>query len=815
MARSILVRAWAFALLAIFNGSLLAVDIDFAHDIFPILKSQCSKCHGGEEREGEFSLNNRDALLKGGEHGAGIRLGDSKGSLLIHRITTSDSTERMPPEGEPLTAKQIQKLSEWIESGAKWDEGLTFAKSQYDPPLRLNRPELPAVQNHEGIKNTRTSAIDRFLDETYVGREETLPPSIDDSSFARRAWLDLNGLLPPPQELVDFLGDTSPNKRARLVRKLLDDKRNYAEHWLTFWNDLLRNDYGGTGFITGGRKQISVWLYRSLIENKPYDQMARELIAPTEESTGFVDGIRWRGTVSAGQTVEIQFAQSVGQSFLGINLKCASCHDSFIDRWKLEDSYGLAAIYSKIPLEIHRCDKPVGKQARAAWLFPEIGEVDATLDQPARLKQLSQLMTHRDNGLFARTMVNRLWHRLMGRGIVEPVDAMQSKPWNEELLEWLAFDFVEHGYDLKHTMETICNSEAYQSRTEIIADFDPTKLYVYSGPRPKRMTAEQFVDCVWQLTEYSPTEYDAPILRGELTKSQIDNETLIAKWIWSRADAEVSPANEQFTFRKVFELGALPKRSTVIATCGNSFDLFVNGKKIASGDQWDRVRGFLLNKHLSVGKNELLLVGKNGGESPNPAGAFVEIRIVDENDQTRSIGSDATWEWTSSVPEKNGKFKKGPDWTGAFEVSKPEVWMSRIENQLRMQLATGMFSQAWMVRSSLLKSDSFQKTLGRPNRDQIVTSRPATWSTLEALDLNNAQVLDYYLAEGAKFLFAEGQLGSTGIVERIYRKGLSRLPNDEERRIGIDAMGSASPSVERIQDFLWTIVMLPEFQIIR
>ncbi len=87
-------------------------------------------------------------------------------------------------------------------------------------------------------------------------------------------------------------------------------------------------------------------------------------------SAGYGEGIQWRGDVSAGATVEIQFAQSVGQTFLGINLKCASCHDSFIDRWKLEESFGLAAIFATKPLEIHRCDKPIGKQAQASWLFP-------------------------------------------------------------------------------------------------------------------------------------------------------------------------------------------------------------------------------------------------------------------------------------------------------------------------------------------------------------------------------------------------------------------------------------------------------------
>jgi hypothetical protein len=113
---------------------------------------------------------------------------------------------------------------------------------------------------------------------------------------------------------------------------------------MTFWNDLLRNDYAGTGYIDGGRRQISGWLYEALRSNMPYDRFARELIAPpTDESRGLIGGIKWRGEVSAGQTVEIQFAQSVAQTFLGLNMKCASCHDSFVDRWKLDEAYGLAA----------------------------------------------------------------------------------------------------------------------------------------------------------------------------------------------------------------------------------------------------------------------------------------------------------------------------------------------------------------------------------------------------------------------------------------------------------------------------------------
>ena len=106
----------------------------------------------------------------------------------------------------------------------------------------------------------------------------------------------------------------------------------------------MRNDYAGTGYIDGGRKAITDWLYKSLVNNKPYDQFVRELIDPSPESEGFSKGIKWRGRVNASQVPEIQFAQNISQVFLGLNMKCASCHDSFIDVWKLDDAYGLAAI---------------------------------------------------------------------------------------------------------------------------------------------------------------------------------------------------------------------------------------------------------------------------------------------------------------------------------------------------------------------------------------------------------------------------------------------------------------------------------------
>jgi len=349
--------------------------IDFVHEIVPLLKAHCGECHIGDASQGGYSMNTREAVLAGGDSGmAGFVAGDAAASELIRRIRSGDADERMPADGEPLPEDVVALLARWIDAGAPWEPGFAFNSNLWEPPLALRDIVLPpAVAGRE-------HPIDRIVDAHLAANGTAVPEPCDDRTFIRRVSLDLTGLLPDPADVEAFVADSSPTKRITLVDELLgedfDARLHYAEHWLTFFNDLLRNDYTGTGFITGGRKQITTWLHRSLVANMPYDQMVRELIAPSDESRGFIDGIVWRGTVNSSQTVPIQFAQNVGQSFLGINLKCASCHDSFVDRWTLQQTYDFAAILSPEPLELHRCDKATGTMATPGWMFDDLGQVD-------------------------------------------------------------------------------------------------------------------------------------------------------------------------------------------------------------------------------------------------------------------------------------------------------------------------------------------------------------------------------------------------------------------------------------------------------
>ncbi len=442
----------------------------------------------------------------------------------------------------------------------------------------------------------------------------------------------------------------------------------------------MRNDYGGTGFITGGRKQISNWLYHALVTNMPFDQFVSELIAPpNDESRGFIDGIKWRGDVSAGQTVEIQFAQSVSQSFLGINMKCASCHDSFIDRWKLSEAYGLAAIYSTRPLEINRCDKPIGQQAAASWLFPEIGQVDAKAAQPERLKQLAALMIHPQNGRTTRTIVNRLWQRLMGRGIVHPVDAMQTEPWNADLLDYLATYLTEHGYDLKQTLALIATSQAYQSHAQVVTKGSDDHGYVYAGPRAKRLTAEQFVDAIWQMTGAAPAKMDAGVLRGKFDPELAKQIKIQGQWIWghSAKPGSTPPAGETITLRKTIKLDADPASASAVVTCDNGYTLFVNNRKISAGDDWTRPTAVPLQTALRKGPNSILVIATNAGKGPNLAGFFFDARVRDAAGKETAISSDATWEWsTKAPPAKEGRIAafEAKDWQPVTVVKAAGSW---------------------------------------------------------------------------------------------------------------------------------------------
>jgi mono/diheme cytochrome c family protein len=463
--------------------------IDYNRDVHAVLAARCLVCHGQQKRSGGLSLATYSDVLNGGRSGAAIKPGDSADSLLIRRITTTSGAARMPIGGPALNPSEIGILTTWIDQGARPAANAAPAKAKWEAPLALTRPKTP-----DSPWKNWSQPLDRFT-ASYLARHGVAePPLVSDAVYARRAYLDVQGLLPPPGKLA---------KRADLAVQLLSEKQKYAEHWISFWNDLLRNEEGVTYHSeTAGRKSITGWLLEALLANKPYNEWVLKLLNPTEPSDpdGFLTGVNWRGTVSASQTPALQAAQNTAQIFLGVNLKCNACHDSFISKWKLKDAYGLAAYFStEEKLQLYRCDIAQKEYVGAGFLFPELDRPSPSLAPADRRATAAAIFTDPRNGRLPRTLVNRVWQRLMGRGIVENVDEMADEPWNPELLDWLASEFVSSGYDLKALISTILQSRTYQMPA-VARKEGAAKEFVFKGPEIRRLTAEEFSDAVAAIT---------------------------------------------------------------------------------------------------------------------------------------------------------------------------------------------------------------------------------------------------------------------------------------------------------------------------
>ena len=471
--------------------------VDFDRDVHTIIAAKCLACHSAEKRSGGLSLATYADILDGGRNGGTVRPGNSAGSVIVQRITGTTAPQ-MPLGFPPLSDAEINTIRTWIDQGARPAPSAPAARGKWEALLSLERPAVP-----EATWKTWNSPIDRIVSAYLAKGGVAEPAPVSDAVFARRAYLDVQGLLPSPGQLQSFLDDRSPDKREGLVEKLLADDQRYAENWISFWNDLLRNDEGVNYYSeTAGRKSISEWLFSSLKSNAHYDDLLKKLLNPraAEDPAGFLQGVNWRGTVNASQTPAMQAAQNTAQIFLGINLKCNSCHDSFISKWKLKDAYSLAAYFTvEEKLELYRCDVAQHQYAQAAFLYPELNREPKSDSQADRRAAAAAIFTDPRNGRLPRTMVNRIWQRLLGRGIVENPDEMDGEPWSPQLLDWIASDFVENQYDLKHLIAAILNSRTYQMAA-VAQKGEPAHEFVFRGPLVRRITAEEFADAIGSIT---------------------------------------------------------------------------------------------------------------------------------------------------------------------------------------------------------------------------------------------------------------------------------------------------------------------------
>ncbi len=326
-----------------------------------------------------------------------------------------------------------------------------------------------------------------------------------DEEFLRRIHLDAIGTLPSPADVKAFLADASADKRVKAIDKILD-RPEFVDFWALKWGDLLR--INRDAIQDKGMWSFHNWVRASLRDNKPLDQMAREVI--TAEGSTFTEGPANYYRLSTGADNQ---AETTSMLFLGVRMQCAKCHHHPFEKWTQDDYYGLSAFFVRLGT---KNSQEFGLFGRETVVFlRETGEAThprrggvvrphpldgPVMDDPFdRRRKLAEWLTAKDNPFFARNFANRFWGYFMGRGLVEPVDDMRSTnpPSNPELLDALAAELVKGKYDLKRFMRTIMTSRAYQlsSRSAAGNRADAANLH-FARYAVKRLTAEQLADAL-------------------------------------------------------------------------------------------------------------------------------------------------------------------------------------------------------------------------------------------------------------------------------------------------------------------------------
>lgn len=384
--------------------------------------------------------------------------------------------------------------------------GSVAIMARYQGHVGVARATIPL-----GVTTDSLAAPTNFVDEHVFAKLKALglPSSAvcDDATFLRRVTIDLAGRLPTLEEAEAFLADQNPQKRVALVDRLLDST-DYADYFANKWNAILRNKRRDE-LDKRATFAFYDWIRQSLHENKPYDQFVREVITASGEVGKFPQVAWYKEVKDASAQVE-----DTAQLFLGLRIQCARCHHHPFEKWSQQDYYGFAAFFSQVGRKkgyrqneeriFHRpgmaqaSNPKTGEAVKPTGLGSETF-VLTPVEDPRH--KLADWMARKDNPFFARSLVNRYWKHFFGRGLVDPEDDMRvtNPPSNPQLLDALAQNFIDSGFNLKQLCRTICTSTTYQLSAEP-NEWNQDDKQNFSRYYPKRLNAEVLLDAIDQVT---------------------------------------------------------------------------------------------------------------------------------------------------------------------------------------------------------------------------------------------------------------------------------------------------------------------------
>ena len=485
----------------------------FEEKIRPVLASKCYKCHSerAQKVKSELLLDSRAAILKGGTEGPSIVVGNPEDSLLITTLRHQDDWE-MPPE-EKLPDAVVADFAKWIADGAYFPEGVV-TKVEKDWWEQVDRSQiLPAKEPIE-------RAVDHYVGAKLKADQMAPVAAADDYTYIRRITLDLAGRTPTAYEVRAYVEATEPDKKVKLVDRLLDSdsfERQQATEFLWLLN-------------AGSDDGLREYLTNASAENRSWDRIFRDVIlarGDDDASKGAAGFYRQRiGDLDV-------LTNDVSVRFFGINVSCAQCHDHpEVSSWKQDHYYGMKSFFSRTfdnggfvaerEYGFVKFKTTAGEEKQAQLMFlsgeaiqePESQEPDNKAKE-AEKKRLEQFKKDKKpvpapkfsrreqlihaglkpgaDGFFSRAIVNRLWYRFMGHGLVMPLDQLHgaNRPSHPELLEWLARDLVGNQYNLRRTIRGLVLSEAYARGSQWGDSQRPSPSY-FAVAQPRPLTPNQY-----------------------------------------------------------------------------------------------------------------------------------------------------------------------------------------------------------------------------------------------------------------------------------------------------------------------------------
>ncbi len=356
--------------------------------------------------------------------------------------------------------------------------------------------------------------IDQYVNKQLYEAGDKPNRLVDDSKFLRRLSLDTIGTIPSLELIEQFQRKREAGEDARAwAIDFMLTRDGWADHWTSYWQDVLAENPNIVNPTLNNTGPFRWWIHESLIDNKPIDRFVTELIMM--EGSQFFGGPAGFAVASQNDVPLAAKAHILGQAFLGIQMQCARCHDAPFHQVTQKDLFSIAAMLKRTDESVPKtstvtviADGPIpkvpitlkpGAKVSPLWPFPELGTLRLPTDLIRRSTDsratLAQRMTDPGNLRFPRVMVNRLWKRIIGYGIVEPVEDWEHGiNIDPQLLDYLGRELASNGYDMKYIARLIFRSHTYQRES---MDMPENGLKAFTGPVRRQMSAEQLIDSLF------------------------------------------------------------------------------------------------------------------------------------------------------------------------------------------------------------------------------------------------------------------------------------------------------------------------------